>query len=321
VTSGRFRTKLLAHRGGRAGALLLSVVALLAIFAECLASDVPLLMTSRGTVYVLPAVTHPHRFQGLRAEQIARSLDAGDLAVWPLLRSGPSSVSADPPFSAASLRHPLGTDAFGRDVLARRLYGARTSLGLGLSVALLAALAGYALGALAGLRGGLWDSLIERMVEVVGVFPAVVAIALVRSLEPTPTLLSLFLVMTAVSWAEAARVSRLLVLRSLAEPWAAAAKALGVSPFRLAVRHFGPHLAPAVSVSAAFAVATVALTETSLSFLGLGVPASVVSWGEMLGEIRWGAGPRVLMPPLLALGAVLVALYLIADAVRTAADA
>jgi ABC-type dipeptide/oligopeptide/nickel transport system permease subunit len=110
----------------------------------------------------------------------------------------------------------------------------------------------------------------------------------------------------------------MLVLRSLAEPWAAAAKALGVSPFRMAVRHLAPHLVPAVSISAAFSVASVALTETSLSFLGLGVPATVVSWGEMLGEIRWGAGPQVIVPPLLALGAILVAVYLIADAIRTA---
>jgi len=311
-------TRVASSRGGRIGALLLASVTFLAVFAECIASDVPLFMTYQGRAYVLPAVTHPARFRGLRSRDIARSLGPDDFAIWPLLRNGPSTVSDVPTLSRASLQHPLGTDAFGRDVLARLVYGARTSLGLGLLVALFSAVAGYALGALAGLRGGLWDSVIERVIEVVGVFPAVVTIALVRTLERRPSLLSLFLVVAAVKWAEATRLTRILVLRSLAEEWAIGARALGASPFRIAVHHLAPHVAPALSVSAAFAVASVALTETSLSFLGLGVPATVVSWGEMLGEVRWGAGPFVLLPPLLALGVTLVALYLIADAVRAA---
>jgi peptide/nickel transport system permease protein len=312
--------RLASRQRGRWGAFLLAIVACVAVFAECIASDLPLFMTHEGTAYVLPAITHREHFRNQRASDIARSLAPGDIAVWPLLRTGPSTVSENPPMSGASLAHPLGTDAFGRDVMARLIYGARTSLGLGLAVALSALLAGYALGALAGLRGGLWDSLIERVVEVVGVFPAVVTIALVRTFEGRPSLLSLFLVMAAVKWAESVRLTRMLVLRSLAEEWATAARAVGVSPLRMAVRHLAPHVAPALSVSAAFAVASVALTETSLSFLGLGVPATVVSWGEMLGEVRWGAGMHLLLPPLLALGVTIAALYLVADAVRASCD-
>jgi ABC-type dipeptide/oligopeptide/nickel transport system permease subunit len=312
--------KLARNRGGKLGALLLATIACIGVFAECIASDLPLFFTHQGSAYVLPAMTHPERFRGKSSRDIARSLGSSDVAIWPLLRSGPSTVSEAPPLSGASFAHPLGTDAFGRDVLARLVYGTRTSLGLGFAVALVALVAGYALGALAGLRGGLWDSLIERVVEVIGVFPAVVTIALVRTVEGRPSLLSLFLVMAAVKWAEAVRLTRMLVLRSLAEEWATAARALGVSPIRMAVRHLAPHVAPALSVSAAFAVASVALTETSLSFLGLGVPATVVSWGEMLGEVRWGAGLSILLPPLVALGAMLLALYLVADAVRTACD-
>jgi len=312
--------KLLSHRGGKAGALLLATIACVAVFAECIASDLPLFFTYQGSAYVLPALTRPEHFRGKSSRDIAHSLGPKDVAIWPLLRSGPSTVSEGPALAGVSWAHPLGTDAFGRDVAARLVYGTRTSLGLGLAVAIASLLAGYALGALAGLRGGLWDSLIERGVEIIGVFPAVVTIALVRTVEGRPSLLSLFAVMAAVKWAEAVRLTRILVLRSLAEEWATAARALGVSPLRMAVRHLAPHVAPALSVSAAFAAASVALTETSLSFLGLGVPATVVSWGEMLGEIRWGAGLTMLLPPLVALGALLLGLYLVADAIRTACD-
>src|SRR5262249_49939742 len=149
-------------------------IACVAVFAECIASDWPLFFTHDGAAYVLPAVTHPERFRGKSSSDIARSLGPHDIAIWPLLPTGPSTVTEAPPLAGASLAHPLGTDAFGRDVAARLVYGTRTSLGLGLAVAIVSLLAGYALGALAGLRGGLWDSLIERGVEIIGVFPAVV---------------------------------------------------------------------------------------------------------------------------------------------------
>jgi ABC-type dipeptide/oligopeptide/nickel transport system permease subunit len=322
--------KVLSQPRGKVGALWLALMACFALFAECIASDMPLFVTREGIPYLLPAVTNPAPFRGRPARDIARSLGPHDIAVWPILRTGPSTVSTAGAESSPSggharaaswVAHPLGTDAFGRDVMARIIYGTRTSLGLGLAVAALALLVGYALGAMAGLYGGLWDSLVERAIEVVGVFPAVVTVALVRTFETRPSVWSLFVVLAAVKWAEAARLTRMLVLRSMAEPWGAAARALGASPFRLALGQLAPHVAPALAISGVFAVASVALTETSLSFLGLGVPATVVSWGEMLGEIRWGAGWHILLPPLAALGLTLVALYLVADAVRAACEA
>jgi peptide/nickel transport system permease protein len=308
--------KLLRNRRGQIGALLLSLIAFFAIFAEWIASDVPLFVRYHGSSYVLPAIIHPDRFRDLRADQISASLGPDDLAIWPVFRMGPSTVTTSPPMSGPSPGHPLGTDAFGRDVFARLIHGTRTSLALGALVSLLSVLAGYALGSLAGTLGGIWDSLIERLVEIVGVFPAVVAIALVRALERRPSLLSLVVVIAAIKWAEIARLTRVLVLRLLAEDWAVAARAAGASPARIAFSHITPHLMAPLAISAAFAVASVALTETSLSFLDLGVPATVASWGEMLGEIRWGAGARIVLPPILALGSMLGALYMIADAIR-----
>ncbi len=308
--------KLLRNRRGQIGAAILSVISFFAIFADWIAADVPVFVHAQGTSFVLPAVTRADRFRDMSAAEIESSLRADDVAIWPLLRVGPEVRVAGPPMTGVSLGHLLGTDAFGRDVFARLLHGARASLALGAIVALLSLVFGLLLGAVAGALGGVWDSLIERLVEVVGVFPAVVAVALVRALERRPSLLSLVVVIAAVNAANIARLARVLVLRCLAEDWAVAAQATGASPLRIAFRHLLPHLAPALSVAAVLAVGSVILTETSLSFLDLGVPSTIATWGEMLGEIRWGAGARILLPPMLALGLTVGALYLVADAIR-----
>jgi peptide/nickel transport system permease protein len=93
---------------------------------------------------------------------------------------------------------------------------------------------------------------------------------------------------------------------------------MGASPLRIAFRHVTPHLVAPLAVAAVFAMASSVLIETSLTFLDLGVPARVASWGEMLGEIRWGAGPWIIVPPLLALAVTVGALYAMADALRRA---
>ena len=126
-------------------------------------------------------------------------------------------------------------------------------------------------------------------------FPAVLAVALVRALERRPSILSLVIVMTAVKWAEVARLVRVLVLRSLAEDWALAARQPERRPCASPSSTFRRTSLAPIAVSAVFAVASVVLTETSLSFLDLGVPSTFASWGEMLGEVRWGAGARILL--------------------------
>ena len=316
MNSRELLRKLLRNRRGQIGATILSIIAFFAVFADWIAADVPVYVRSEGTSFVLPAITKPDRFRDMRADEIAASLGPDDVALWPIFRVGPEVSTTGPPMSAASAGHLLGTDAFGRDVFARLLHGTRASLALGAVVALLSLILGLGLGSVAGAFGGFWDSLIERFVEIVGVFPAVVAVALVRALERRPSLFSLVVVIAAVNGANIARLARVLVLRSLAEDWAVAAQATGASPLRIAFRHLLPHLAPALAIAGVLALGSVVLTETSLSFLDLGVPSKIATWGEMLGEIRWGAGAPILLPPILALGLTVGALYLIADAIR-----
>jgi ABC-type dipeptide/oligopeptide/nickel transport system permease subunit len=314
MRQGRPTTRFFAIRRGLAGAIVLAVIALFAIFADFLASDAPVLLWSDGSVHFLPAITEPARFAGRPAEQIAAGLAPGDVAVWPLCRHGPSVATLGA--TSETRGHPLGTDAFGRDAFARLVHGARPALGLGLAVALFALVVGGACGVAAGLMGGYTDMLVARLVEIAGVFPAVVVIALGQSLLREPSLLWIAAVVAIVRSADTARLVRVLVLRALPEDSVEAARALGASPARIARSHLLPRIGSQVLASTVFSVGAVVLTEASLSFLGLGQRTQTASWGEMLSEVGLGAGPLLLVPAAAALAVTLGALCLVADAVR-----
>jgi ABC-type dipeptide/oligopeptide/nickel transport system permease subunit len=166
----------------------------------------------------------------------------------------------------------------------------------------------------------MWDGLLDRSTEVIGAFPTVVLIALIRAIEHRPSLTSLMLAVVLVRWTEAARLTRTLVLRTLSEEWLTAARAIGASPSGIVLRHVVPNVAAPLLVSFVFSVGAIVLTETSLSFLGLGAPAEVASWGEMLAETRWGAGPRLMVLPAFALALTVGALHLVAESLRQALD-
>jgi peptide/nickel transport system permease protein len=315
---GRRSQKLFGLVGWQWGLVVLAALGLFGVFAEWIAADLPVFLEHQGRAYLLPALTHRGPFaEGTRAEEILAALGPGDRAVWPLFRWGPLTETTTR-MAGASSEHLLGTDAFGRDVLARLIYATRASFALGATIAASAVAIGLVLGSLSAALGGVFQGLIERLVEIVSVFPAVVAIALVRALEQHPSVMSLVIVITAVQGASIARLTHVLVIRTLAEEFATAAKAMGASPLRIAFRHATPHLVAPLAVAAVFAMASAVLIETSLTFLDLGVPPKLASWGEMLGEIRWGAGPWIVVPPLLALGITIGALYAMADALRRA---
>jgi peptide/nickel transport system permease protein len=303
-------------RRGLAGALVLSVLAFMAVFADFFASDAPVLLWSDGHVSFLPAVTRPAQFAGRSADDIAAHLAPQDLALWPLCRHGPSVPASDR--AAPTGGHPLGTDAFGRDVFARLVHGARSALGLGLLVALAALAVGGAAGTAAGLLGGYVDRLVARLAEITGVFPAVVIIALLQGVSHGPPMFWVAAVVAVVRAADTARLVRVLVLRTVADESVEAARALGAGPARIARSHVLPEIGPQVLASAVFSVGAVVLTETSLSFLGLGQRPQTASWGEMLSEVGLGAGPSLLLPAAAALAATVAALWLVADAIREA---
>lgn len=184
---------------------------------------------------------------------------------------------------ALSGGHPLGTDELGRDVLSRVIYGTRVSLALGFGCSLVAAAFGLVLGLLAGLRGGWVDGLVMRLVDAQLAFPFVVlAIAIVAVAGPHIWILAGLL--SWLGWAQFARLVRGEAQAAARQDYVLAARALGASKLRIAIRDVLPNLLPPVLIIATFNVAQVIIQESALSYLGVGVQAPTPSWGGMLSE-------------------------------------
>lgn len=179
--------------------------------------------------------------------------------------------------------HPLGTDALGRDVLSRMLHGARVSLWVGFVSVGISVAIGLALGLAAGYFGGLTDELIMRCVDIMLCFPSFFLIlAVIAFLEPS--LLNIMAVIGLTSWMGVARLVRAETLSLRERDFIAAARLAGAGPVRILALHVLPNAVAPVLVSATLGVAGAILTESALSFLGLGVQPPMPSWGNMLLE-------------------------------------
>jgi peptide/nickel transport system permease protein len=178
-----------------------------------------------------------------------------------------------------------GSDNLGRDTLSRTIHGARLSIGIAAAAAIIAGLAGTALGVVAAYRGGIADLLVMRMVDLQMAFPSLVlAIFLLYLLGSTVTNLVVLLVV--FSWAAFARMARAQTLSLRNQAFVEGAVAVGAGDARIIARHIVPHLVPVMAIVAVFDFAGVMLTEAGLSFLGLGVLPPDVSWGLMLSQGR-----------------------------------
>ena len=184
-----------------------------------------------------------------------------------------------------SREHPLGTDRVGRDVLSRLIYGGRVSLSVGIGAVLIFVLIGTFLGALAGYYGGWLDSLISRFIDIVLSFPQLMLILVLVSLLG-PGLSNIMLVIGLLGWPQVARIVRGEFLRLRHQDFVMAATVVGSRGRRIMVRHFLPNAMGPILVAATFGVASSILTESALSFLGLGVQPPAASWGQMLNEAQ-----------------------------------
>ena len=178
---------------------------------------------------------------------------------------------------------PLGTDMLGRDVLSRIIYGARISLIVGVAGMLMTMTIGVAIGLTAGFFRGAVDAVLMRFTDVMLTLPALLlAMALVAVLSPS--LMNILIVIGLVSWTEVARVVRAEALSVSQRDFVLAARSLGASPLRLITRHLLPNVWPLIVVMAALSTSGTLLLDAGLSFLGLGVPPPIPSWGRMIGE-------------------------------------
>ncbi len=195
-----------------------------------------------------------------------------------------------------SAQHWLGTDQSGRDELARLLYGARISLTIGVVAMLLSVTLGTALGALAGYFGGVVDALAMRLTDAMLAIPVFfLLLAVLASLGSTVS--NLVVAIGLSSWMTAARVVRSEVLRTVNLDFVTAARALGASTWPILICHVLPPAFPSMLVASTLGVGQAILTESALSYLGLGVQPPTASWGSMLSN----AQSYVFSSPLLAL--------------------
>ena len=187
--------------------------------------------------------------------------------------------------AAPSAEHLLGTDEGGRDVLTRLLYGARVSLLIGVAPALLSLILGAVLGVAAGYKGGLADAVIMRAADVTLAFPSML-LAMVIMYALGGGILNVFLTLTLVNWANVARVVRAQTMKLKNCEFVEAARIIGVSRDRIMRRHILPNCLPTLLVLFTLNIPASILTESSLSFLGLGIQPPNASWGLMINTGR-----------------------------------
>lgn len=181
--------------------------------------------------------------------------------------------------------HPLGTDNIGRDMLSRILYGGQLTLAVGAAAVVLGGVVGVLLGILAGYRGGMWDRVLMRLVDIQLAFPLML-LALIIAAALGPSVRNLIIVLALTSWTRYARIVRGQTLAVREREFVQSARAIAASPWRIMTRHILPNVMTPALVVATLELARVIILEAALSFLGLGVQPPWPSWGRMLAEGR-----------------------------------
>ncbi|AGC64852.1 dipeptide-transport integral membrane protein ABC transporter DppC [Mycobacterium liflandii 128FXT] len=246
------------------------------------------------------------------------------VAAFPSLFTGIDPSYADPSQSmlSPSTAHWFGTDLQGHDIYARTVYGARASVVVGLGATAAALIAGVTLGALAGYYGGWLDAVVSRITDIFFGLPLLLAAIVLMQVMHHRTVWTVIAILALFGWPQIARIARSSVLEVRGSDFVLAAKALGMSRFQILLRHALPN-----AIGPVIAVATVALgifivTEATLSYLGVGLPPTVVSWGGDINvaQMRLRAGSPILFYPAGALAVTVLAFMMMGDALRDALD-
>ena len=239
----------------------------------------------------------------------------------PLLAGNPLQQNLSERLEPPSATHLLGTDQLGRDVWSRVLYGARISLSLGALVVTLSLLVGAAVGLAAGLLGGFWDDVLMRVTDIFLAFPALI-LAMAISAALGPSLTNVMIAVAAVSWPGYARLLRAQVLAVKNTEFVDAARALGASGGRVALRHLLPNSLTPLLVQASFDIGSAILTAAGLSFIGFGAQPPTPEWGAMVSETRnfINEAPWASSAPAIAILLTVLAFNLLGDGLRDVLD-
>src|SRR5271167_1287845 len=246
------------------------------------------------------------------------------VAAFPAVFSGADPTYADPSHSllGPSAAHWFGTDLQGHDIYARTVYGARASVTVGLGATLVAFVIGGALGALAGFYGSWVDAAVSRVTDVFFGLPLLLAAIVLMQVLHHRTVWTVIAILALFGWPQVARIARGAVLEVRTSDYVLAAKALGLSRFQILLRHALPNAIGPVIAMATIALGLFIVTEATMSYLGVGLPASVVSWGGdiNLAQTRLRSGSPILFYPAGALAITVLAFMMMGDALRDALD-
>ena len=240
----------------------------------------------------------------------------------PITRFDPFSTDSGSILARPFGAHVLGADAMGRDIFSRIVFGARISLAVGLGSTALGCALGVLVGLLSGYLGGWVDLVVQRLMDVLQALPLLV-LALVMAAALGPSLQNTIISIAIPLVPSVARVIRANTLALREQAFVEAAHAIGMSERRIALRHILPNTVAPLIVLATAQFGSAILTEASLSFLGLGIPEPVPSWGRMLSESAaeyMRTAPWLVIFPGLAISAVVFGTNLLGDALRDILD-
>lgn len=312
------------NRIALAGYYVVLLLLLAAVFADFLANDRPLYLSYKGQ-------THFPILRGYLVEVGAASWPAGLLnvdykrlegatAVFPPVPYRQTSVDLFAPLEPPSARHWLGTDKLGRDVMAGMIHGSRISLSIGFVAVGIALMIGVFLGALAGYFGSWVDMLISRLFEIMLSIPTFFLLITVAAIF-RPSIFMTMAIIGLTSWVGIARFTRSEFLRIRNLDYVTAAISIGVSSRKIMFQHILPNALAPVIVSVVLGIAGAILVESSLSFLGIGVPAQLVTWGSILNEASGATFAWWLAVfPGFAIFITVLAYYLVGEGLREVLD-
>jgi peptide/nickel transport system permease protein len=300
-------------------------LALVALFADFIANEKPYLVTIGGRTYAPILVDYAVAAGVMRTPEALRDLDytqlAGEAAWFPPIPYSPNRADLrEEAFAPPSARHFFGTDQLGRDVASGLVHGTRISLTVGLVVVAIQLTIGVFLGGLAGYYGGAVDLALSRLFELMLAIPTFFLILTVAAVLP-PSIYNVMVILGLTGWVGIARLVRgeSLQLRSL--DFVTAARSLGATNLTILFRHLLPNGLAPVLVSASFGVASAILAESGLSFLGVGVPADLVTWGSILAVSQQNTFAWWLaVVPGFAIFLTVTAYNLVGDGLRDALD-
>jgi peptide/nickel transport system permease protein len=319
------------NRIAMAGFAVILALFAVAIGADFIANDKPLVMNYQGQIYFpvlkdyavwLGMSRWEPRFQNVSFKEFAKdNFKSGDWFQSSVIPYSPNEVDLDSPLRRPSRQHFFGTDEIGRDVASRIVHGSRVSLSVGFVAVSIYVFIGLIVGAIAGYYGGLSDIVASRLIEIMMTIPTLFMVITVVAFVPQ-SIFNIMVIIGITNWPTVARLTRGEFLKTKPLEYVLAARALGATDFRTILRHVLPNTLAPIFVAATFGVASAILIESTLSFLGFGVPPSTASWGSIL------SSARPLLPsawwltafPGLAIFLTVTSYNLVGEGLRDAAD-